>query len=217
MKDILLYAALAMGISLKENELELFNKYCDELLFWNRKINLVSIKSKSDIPIKHFIDSLTLLPYINNTTSQVLDIGAGAGFPGIPLKIAMNSLKVFLIESSRKKCSFLKHIIRRLNLRDVTVIYNRAENLTADENFRGRFEVVTSRAAFKLSSFLQMGTHFLSPGGILIAMKGQKSDAEIADASEICHDLGLNYVKSHDINLPVRSEFRRIIIYEKVM
>jgi 16S rRNA (guanine527-N7)-methyltransferase len=215
MKDVLLYAALAMGISLKDNELELFDKYCEELLFWNRRINLVSIKSKSDIPIKHFIDSLTLLPYIKNTTSQVLDIGAGAGFPGIPLKIAMNSLRVFLVDSSRKKCSFLKHVIRILNLKDTTVILKRAENLIDDKNYRGRFEVVTSRATFKLSSFLQIGTHFLSPGGVLIAMKGQNSDDEITEASKICHDLGFNYVKSYDINLPVRGEFRRIVIYEK--
>jgi len=215
MRDILINAALAMGISLHEKELDLFEVYCQELLSWNKKINLISVKSDLDIPIKHFIDSLTLLPLIKNKTSQVLDIGSGAGFPGIPLKIAMNSLNVFLLESSRKKTSFLKHIIRSLNLTDATVIHNRAENLLADENYKGCFEIVTSRAALKLSPFLQMGAYFLSRNGTLIAMKGKRSDEELAEAYTISHTLGLNYITSHDMTLPITGDFRRIIIYEK--
>jgi 16S rRNA (guanine527-N7)-methyltransferase len=216
MRDILLNAALAMDISLQEKALDLFEVYYNELLSWNKKFNLISAKSELDIPIKHFIDSLTLLPYIKNTTAQVLDIGAGAGFPGIPLKIVMNSLNIFLLESSRKKTSFLKHIIRSLNLTDASVIHNRAENLMEDENYSGRFEIVTSRATLKLSPFLQMGTYFLSPGGTLIAMKGKRSDEELAEAYEMSHNFGLNYITSHDITLPITGEFRRIIIYDKV-
>ena len=92
-----------MGIALGERELSQFAAYYRELLTWNSKINLFSVKSERDIVIKHFIDSLTLLPYIRNETCRVLDIGSGAGFPGIPLKIALNSLKVSLLESSRKE------------------------------------------------------------------------------------------------------------------
>ena len=119
-------AANVLGIALGDRETSLFAAYYGELLAWNNKINLISAKSERDIIIKHFIDSLTLLPYIKDETCRVLDIGSGAGFPGIPLKIAVSSLKVFLLESSRKKTSFLKHVIRSLDLTDAVVIHNRA-------------------------------------------------------------------------------------------
>ena len=216
MRDILFQAAMAMDISLKAKELVLFETYYKELLTWNKKINLVSVRSDLDIPIKHFIDSLTLLPYIKSKTGQVLDIGSGAGFPGIPLKIALNSLTVVLLESSRKKSSFLKHIIRSLNLTDITVINNRGESLMEDETYRGRFEVVISRATFKLPQLLRIGGFFLSPNGILIAMKSKRSDEELTEAADMSQKVGLKYIASHDLTLPITGDFRKIIIYEKL-
>jgi len=209
-------AAKAMGIALGKGELSLFAAYYDELLAWNNKMNLISAKSEKDNIIKHFIDSLTLLPYINHETCRVLDIGSGAGFPGIPLKIAANSLKVFLLESSRKKTSFLKHVIRSLGLADAVVIHDRAESLMKDKAYRGYFQMVTSRATLKLPEFLRMGAFFLAPKGSLIAMKGKISDQELADAAEMSHGLGLEYIGSHDLKLPVTGDFRRIILYEKL-
>jgi 16S rRNA (guanine527-N7)-methyltransferase len=216
MRDILFQAALTMDISLTAKELVLFETYYKELLTWNKKINLVSVKSDLDIPIKHFIDSLTLLPYIKRKTGQVLDIGSGAGFPGIPLKIALNSLTVVLLESSRKKSSFLKHIIRSLNLTDITVINNRGEILMEDETYRGRFEVVISRATFKLPQLLRIGGFFLSPSGSLIAMKSKKSDPELTEAADMSQKVGLKYITSHNLTLPMTGDFRKIIIYEKL-
>jgi 16S rRNA (guanine527-N7)-methyltransferase len=216
LSQILSEAANAMGIAIGKGELSLFAAYYRELLAWNRKVNLVSVKSDHDIIIKHFIDSLTLLPYIRDNACRVLDIGSGAGFPGIPLKIAVNSLKVFLLESSRKKTSFLKHVIRSLSLTDTVVIHNRAEFLMEDETCREFFQVVTSRATFKLPEFLRMGAFFLAPKGSLIAMKGKSSDQELADATEMSHNLGLSYIGSHDLTLPITGDFRRIIIYEKL-
>ena len=215
LSQILSEAANAMGIALGDRETSLFAAYYGELLAWNSKINLVSVKSDRDIIIKHFIDSLTLLPYIRDNTCRVLDIGSGAGFPGIPLKIAVNSLKVFLLESSRKKSSFLKHVIRSLDLTDTVVIHNRAE-LLMDEAYRGFFQIVTSRATFKLPQFLRMGAFFLAPRGSLIAMKGNKSDQELTEADEMSYNLGLKYIGSHDLTLPITGDFRRIIIYEKL-
>jgi 16S rRNA (guanine527-N7)-methyltransferase len=216
LSQILSEAATAMGIALGKGEFSLFAAYYGELLAWNNKINLVSVKSDRDIIIKHFIDSLTLLPYIKDNTCRVLDIGSGAGFPGIPLKIAVNSLKVFLLESSRKKTSFLKHVIRSLDLTDAVVIHNRAEFLMEDETCRGFFQIVTSRATFKLPEFLRMGAFFLAPKGSLIAMKGKISDQELTEAAEMSHSLGLEYIESHDLTLPITGDFRRIIIYKKL-
>jgi 16S rRNA (guanine527-N7)-methyltransferase len=215
MRDILFTTASSLGISLSEKALLLFETYQRELLTWNKKINLVSVKSALDIPIKHFLDSLTLVPFIQDTSSQVLDIGSGAGFPAIPLKIAVNSLKISLLESSRKKTSFLKHIIRTLHLTDIPVIHNRAEYLMEDEAYRGTFTVVTSRATLKLPQFLRMGAYFLAPKGILIAMKSKRAEEELREGATVSQNLGYHYIARHDITLPITGDFRTIIIYEK--
>lgn len=215
MLETLSEAAHALKIPLGDRELSLFTIYYRELITWNAKINLVSVSSALDIPIKHFLDSLTLLPYFKNATSNVLDIGSGAGFPGIPVKIVLNSLNIFLLESSRKKTSFLKNTIRNLNLIDINVIHDRAERLMEDESYRDRFAAVISRATYKLPQFLQMGAYFVSPQGILIAMKGKKSDDEIKEADFIAQNMGLQHVSTNDMILPMTGDFRRIIIYKK--
>ena len=209
-------AADTMGIAMGDRELSLFAAYYRELLTWNKNMNLFSVKSDRDIVIKHFIDSLTLLPYIRHETCRVLDIGSGAGFPGIPLKIAVDSLKVSLLESSRKKSSFLKHVIRSLALKDAVVIHNRSELLMEDETYSGSFQIVTSRATSKLSELLRMGAFFLAPSGFLIAMKGKRSDQEQTEAAGISHSLGLEHTESHDLTLPITGDFRRIILYKKL-
>jgi len=208
-------AAKDIGVYLGDRELSLLTTYYRELLVWNKKINLVSVKSNLDIPIKHFLDSLTLVPFILDTRGHVLDIGSGAGFPGIPLKIAINSLKISLLESSRKKSSFLKHIIRNLHLTDITVIHNRSEYLMENGAYKGRFAVVTSRATLKLPHFFLMGAYFLAPQGMLIAMKSKKAGEELTEVVEIAQNLGFQYIARHDLILPMTGDFRTIIIYEK--
>lgn len=215
MRDMLVNGAFSLGITLSEKELASFATYQRELLHWNKKINLVSVKSDLDIPIKHFLDSLTLVPFIQATRGQVLDIGSGAGFPGIPLKIAIDSLNISLLESSRKKASFLKHIIRSLHLTDITVIHNRAEYLMEDETYRGSFSIIISRATLKLPQFFRMGAYFLAPKGVLLAMKSKRVEEEFTEADNISQNLGFQYVARHDIILPVTGDFRTIIMYEK--
>ncbi len=212
---MLVNGAFSLGITLSEKELASFATYQRELLHWNKKINLVSVKSDLDIPIKHFLDSLTLVPFIQATRGQVLDIGSGAGFPGIPLKIAIDALNISLLESSRKKASFLKHIIRSLHLTDITVIHNRAEYLMEDETYRGSFSIIISRATLKLPQFFRMGAYFLAPKGVLLAMKSKRVEEEFTEADNISQNLGFQYVARHDITLPVTGDFRTIIMYEK--
>ena len=213
---ILSDCARCMGITLTDRELSLFSAYYRELLVWNKKINLVSANSAPDIPVKHIIDSLTPLPFITNKSGTLLDIGTGGGFPGIPLKIALPSLKVFLLESSRKKTSFLKHIIRILNLDDITVIHDRVENIVADDVYRGRFDVIISRATFKLPVLLQISTFFPVNDGIVMAMKGKSLTNELKDAVEISDALGLAFMACHEMRLPVTQDIRQIVIFKKV-
>ena len=209
-------AATGMGVHLNDKQLSLFYTYYRELLAWNLKINLVSAKSSLDIPLKHFIDSLMPLPFVRNTSARLLDIGAGAGFPGIPMKIALPSLKVFLLESSRKKTSFLKHIIRTLRLDETTVIHNRVEHLITDDSYRNGFDIVISRAAFKLSDLLRISSFFLINNGVIMAMKGGRITDELKEAVDICETFGLTYLSCHDIRLPVIHDMRKIVLFKKI-
>ncbi|MDP2268333.1 MAG: 16S rRNA (guanine(527)-N(7))-methyltransferase RsmG [Deltaproteobacteria bacterium] len=171
-----------MGVPLGEKQLDLFCRYYREIMSWNEKINLLSRSSSEDTLLKNFIDSLTAVQFLRERENRILDMGSGGGFPGIPLKIACSTLQVSLLEASRKKTSFLKHIIRTLQLEKITVIHERAENLPDQESCRNSFDIVISKAAFKLPQFITLGASFLRPGGILMAMKGADISDELAAA-----------------------------------
>jgi 16S rRNA (guanine527-N7)-methyltransferase len=207
---ILKDAASAIHVALDERALDLFHLYYRELSVWNEKMNLVSIRTPEELLIKHFVDSLTPLPYITCPQGRLLDIGSGAGFPGIPLKIAQPGLHVFLLEASRKKSSFLRTLIRQLSLFQTAVIHDRVESAMTDNACRHVFDVVISRAAFKLPELLKMGLFFLSPGGLLIAMKGPRDEEE----KQTPRDLGLRCIACHNIRLPFNNGQRKIVIFQ---
>ncbi len=216
LKDILTGASQEIGINLGNREISLFQEYYEELIFWNKKISLVSRKSTLDIPIKHFIDSLTVLPFIDDRKTNLLDIGSGAGFPGIPIKIVMHSLEVFLLDSSRKKTSFLKNVVQKLELGRTFVINDRVEKLIAEENHTGAFDIIISRASFKLPQFIKTGSPLLSEKGVLIAMKGKQINDEIKEAEKIAQKIKLVFTGHHEIKLPVTGDARKILIFQKL-
>ena len=213
-KNMVSRASGDIGITLTDHEARLLMKYYKELLLWNEKMSLVSIKSPLDIP-KHFIDSLTVAKFIKNENSKLLDIGTGAGLPGIPLKIKMESLHVTLLDSSRKKASFLKSVVRKLGFSDISVINGRAESLIYEENYKGSFDIVISRAAFKFPYFLILGEQFLSDGGTLIAMKGKNADNELEQAADTIRKSSLEFTCGHEIKLPITGESRKILCFNK--
>ena len=213
--ELLSGAAALTGLMPGKSEISLFESYRKEILFWNNKMNLVSVKSPLDLPVKHFIDSLTAAPYLPRKDVTVLDIGAGAGFPGIPLKICMGALKLYLLESQRKKASFLKHIVRKLDLRDVTVVHKRAEDLIREGSYREFFDTVISRATLKLPKLLEMGGYFLSSSGILIAMKGTGVEKELRDALDSRPSNRMAFLAAYDLSLPETADRRKIVIFKK--
>jgi 16S rRNA (guanine527-N7)-methyltransferase len=215
--DMLSSAAATLGITLGEKQQELFTIYCEELLLWNERINLVSIKSPADIWIKHFIDSLTAVPYITTPTGRLLDIGSGAGFPGIPLKISLNSLDVFLLEASRKRVSFLKHLCRRLRLDGVDIIHERVEDLIREDRYLASFDTVISRASFKLPELLTCGAPFLTENGRLIVLKGPDIIDELRDAAAVEKSCDLVQGGVYDLELPRTGDRRKIVIYNKYL
>jgi len=208
-------ASALTGLVPGKREVSLLESYRKDILFWNNKMNLVSVKSPLDLPIKHFIDSLTAAPCFPRNDITLLDIGAGAGFPGIPLKICMGALKLYLLESQRKKASFLKHIVRKLELRDVIVVHGRAEDLIREGSYREFFDTVISRATVKLPKLLEMAGHFLSPGGILIAMKGAAVDKELRDVRDSLPSNRMVYLGTRELILPVTAARRKLILFKK--
>jgi 16S rRNA (guanine527-N7)-methyltransferase len=203
-------SALAVNVSLDQRALALLDGYYRELLMWNEKMNLVSFRTPEELIIKHFVDSLTPLPYLAHPQGRLLDIGSGGGFPGIPLQIACPGLHVSLLEASRKKSSFLKHLLRRLPLEQAGVIHARVESVMNGRTYCRQFDTVVSRAAFKLSLLQKMGLFFLAPGGLLIAMKGPRSEADEDENPGLI----LRRIACHDVCLPRREGQRKIIIYQ---
>ncbi|OGP86161.1 MAG: 16S rRNA (guanine(527)-N(7))-methyltransferase RsmG [Deltaproteobacteria bacterium RBG_16_58_17] len=205
-----------MGIRLGQTELDLFAAYHRELFLWNRRINLVSEKSSREIIIRHFLDSLTVAPYIERPEGLLIDIGSGAGFPGIPLRIAFPGLQLWLVEASRKKTSFLSHLVRTLRLDQVTVVRERIEALIGEKACAGRFDTVLSRAAFKLPELVRTASFFLAPGGILIAMKGPDPSDELEAAERVLTAAGMVFAAGSDVSLPGIKLSRKIIVYRRV-
>lgn len=217
-KEIILLgqAVRELGIELSTLQLEQFDLYQKELLLWNAKINLISEKSAQEIASRHFLDSLTALQFIDNRRARIIDIGSGAGFPGIPLKIARPNLQLYLMESNRKKVSFLKHIIRLLTLTETVVLHERVENLIKNNKWKDFFDVVISRAAFKLPEFLSLGAFFLAPQGTLIALKGRDVDSEFFTCVKSATASYFDELFQYDINSPLRDTQHKIIVGKKI-
>jgi len=212
-RKILVLAAAEMGIDLPGDRLALLEAYREILLLWNSKMNLASLQSDLDLPVRHFIDSLTLLPHLPPGPGSLLDIGSGAGFPAIPIRIFRNDLHVTLLEASRKKCSFLKELSRRLGLQDVTVLNSRLEELLKQPQ-RPAYDVITSRATLKLPELVQKGLPLLKKGGLLAAMKGPGLDEEIA-ALESIKTVDFRVVANVALSLPLTGDRRQLVLVDK--
>ena len=212
---LLQQGARLLGIELGEHQLALFDLYQSELLKWNAKTNLISEKTACEIVTRHFLDSLSAAQFIPFQNARMVDIGCGAGFPGIPLKIALPSIQLYLLETNRKKVSFLKHIIRSLNLEAVQTIHDRTENIVLKDNWKEKFDVVISRASLKLPDLLPLGQYFLGPDGLLITLKGQAVADELDTALASGNASKIYQIYQHDINLPLLGPPRKIIIAQK--
>ncbi len=213
-KDLLIEGAKTFGIHLDEKAIESFEVYLKELLKWNQKINLTAIRSEKGIVLKHFLDSLSVSLYIPKTCS-LLDIGSGAGFPGIPLKINQPNLEITLIDSVRKKVDFQRHIIRMLGLKGTEAIHGRVQDKGILQSLGGRFDITLSRAFSDLQTLLILGFPFLKKGGRVIAMKGQVDNKEIR---LLTGTEGARYrlQKTISLTLPFSSFERTLLLFEKI-
>lgn len=212
LKNILKNGAFELGITLSEVNLGLFITYLKELQAWNRKINLTSIESDREIVIRHFLDSLTPLPFVKDS-KRLLDIGSGAGFPGIPLKIAAPQLEVTLLDSVEKKVHFMRHIIRTLGLKGIEATYGRAEDPKIIERYGSLFDCVISRAFAELGKLLELSLPFVAKGGSIIAIKGPAFDRELEEARGV---RGVEGPEIHEIKVPFEDRKNVLVIFRKV-
>lgn len=212
-QNLLSEGAKAFGIHLDEKTLEAFDLYLKELLKWNEKINLTAIRTEKGIVLKHFLDSLSVLPYLPKAVS-LLDVGSGAGFPGIPIKIIQSSYEVTLIDSVRKKVDFQRHIIRTLGLRAIEAIHGRLQDKEILQRLGGQFDTVISRAFSDIRTFLALGYPFLKKGGMLVVMKGEKGAEEIRLLSET-EKTQYMLQETIPILLPFTSFKRSVFLFEK--
>lgn len=197
-----------LKISFSEEQTSAFMTYLSELKKWNRAYNLTALKTDEDIIIKHFLDSLLYLKALPPGTLKLADAGTGAGFPGLPVKIVRPDIELTLIESSRKKCAFLRHITRMLKFSGTTVIEDRLEDLGKEHE--SCFDYIVSRAAFSIKDFIKLACPYLSEDGKLILNKGPKVSEEL-DALE--GPLYKNAVKETlEIQLPFANAKRNLIV-----
>jgi len=213
-KKLLIEGAKVFGIYLDEKLFEAFDLYLKELLKWNQKISLTAIRSEKGIILKHFVDSLSVYPYLTKPSS-LLDIGSGAGFPGIPLKIVQLPLEVTLIDSVRKKVDFQRHIIRMLGLKGIEAIHGRVQDKEILKSMEGRFDIVISRAFSDLQTLLILSFPFLKKGGGVLAMKGRTGSEEIQLLSKT-EEARYQMKKIVSFSLPQSSFKRSILLFEKV-
>ncbi|WP_425805873.1 16S rRNA (guanine(527)-N(7))-methyltransferase RsmG [Desulfitobacterium sp. Sab5] len=200
--------------SLTDSQLQQFSLYADLLMDWNQKINLTSIVEPREIVVKHFLDSLTLMPWING--DKVADIGTGAGFPGIPLKIVYPDKNFVLIDSLAKRLDFLNVVIQKIDLNKIETIHSRAEDFGRNNQYRSSFDTVVSRAVAKLPVLLEYSIPLLRVGGVFLAAKGSQGDEEVAESGNALSLLGAEIKDICKLNLGEGADNRAIIIIEKI-
>ena len=217
MKDLSQQARALIGLQLNRAQLAALDTYERELLSWNARFNLTAIDDPKKIRTKHFLDSLTcLLAMRNAPMERVIDIGTGAGFPGIPLKIICPNMRLTLVESVGKKAAFCQHIVEILRLRDVEVLPERAEAVGSSDAHRERYDWALARAVATMSTLVEYLLPLVRVGGRALAMKGEGGPAEAQAAEGAMRLLGGHLQQLLPVTLPGVEDQRYLIIMEKL-
>lgn len=203
--ELLRDGLIELGITPLKQQMNAFITYLSELKKWNKAYNLTGLNKDEDIIIKHFLDSLLYLKAIPDGEIRAADVGSGAGFPGIPIKIIRPEIKMYLIEPSRKKSAFLRHIIRQLGLEKIKVIEKRIEETRVNQELSSLVDVGMTRALFSIKDFIKKAAPIVKKGGVLILSKGPKVLEEIKMTK------GLNY-EILNLCLPLSNVKRNIVI-----
>ena len=214
-KELMKENLIELNIELSELQLEQFYNYMNILIEWNKFMNLTGITEPEEVITKHFIDSLTVLDKIDKNAS-VIDVGTGAGFPGIPIKIAFPQTKIVLLDSLNKRIKFLNEVIEKLELKDIETIHGRAEEYGRNKSHRGKYDVAIARAVAPLNILLEYLMPFAKVNGKCLCMKGSSSEEEIKNSKNAVKLLGGELIETKDFYIPNTDIKRRIVQINKV-
>ncbi|PLR94034.1 16S rRNA (guanine(527)-N(7))-methyltransferase RsmG [Bacillus sp. T33-2] len=204
------------GITLSQRQMDQFDQYYHTLVEWNEKMNLTAITEKPDVYLKHFYDSITAAFYFDfNQPFKICDVGAGAGFPSIPIKIAFPELRVTIVDSLNKRISFLEHLAKTLELSNVSFIHDRAETFGKNPDHREQYDIVMARAVARMSVLSELCLPLVKPGGVFIAMKGVQGKEELEAGRKAIDVFGGKIAEVHSFKLPVEESERNILILKK--
>lgn len=217
MRDILTNAFNSEGFSLTEPQLQQFVTYYDTLITWNQKMNLTAIEEPVEVAYKHFVDSACLLRVVPNLKQKsMIDVGTGAGFPGVPLKIMEPALDLTLFDSLNKRIIFLQELCQKLQLKDVKAVHGRAEEFGIKPEYRQQYDMATARAVARMPVLLEICLPFVKKGGIFIALKGPELENEIKESSNALKELGGKLVDVQQFTLADGAYTRNLAVIEKI-
>lgn len=210
-----------INIEISDDQINCFEKYYELLIEKNKVMNLTAITDKEDVIVKHFIDSIALIPYLKdkgintNNELKIIDIGTGAGFPGLPLKIMMPDVKFTLLDSLNKRVSFLNEVIDELKLKDIEALHGRAEDYASDNKYREKYDICVSRAVANLSTLSEYCIPFVKEDGFFISYKAGESEEEINNSKNAIKILGGKINKVEEFVLPGTDASRVFVFIRK--
>lgn len=214
-KNKMISKLACINVETSESKIRQFYDYMNKLIEWNGKINLTAIVEMDEVIDKHFVDSLTISQYIKEE-DKIIDVGTGAGFPGIPLKIQNDNIKIDLLDSLNKRINFLNEIIKELQLKNITTIHSRAEDESSKKEVRETYDIATSRAVANLPVLLEYLLPFVRVGGYCICMKGANIEEELKNSKKALKELGGEIEEIKKLELPGTDAKRSIIIVKKI-
>lgn len=205
------------GIEVSAQQLKQFERYYEVLVEWNEKMNLTGITEREQVYIKHFYDSLTLAFHVPiGEIGSMADIGSGAGFPGLPLKICFPHVQLTIVDSLNKRIQFLQHVVNELGLSQVRLLHGRAEDLGRQEELRDAFDLVTARAVARMAVLNEFCLPFAQPGGLFVAMKGSNPEEEVREAARSLTELKGKWIDTPEFSLPLENSERHLVMIKKI-